>query len=204
MENFIYVTEEEIRDYLRTHGKGRDSHDHELSEAVRLKRFYDFQLKRLHIIGVPVLPEGIRQVNSGKITKHIAIKDFRKEDTDVDVLILDAEDTHSTHRDSPRGDVFQIKRFTDAQFDGDFTSSANTVLTKILGKGYQVSPYLSLYIAINLKNQTHTPDWEALATFLSSQVVPFSKVVLGPITNEHGEELLVELFPKLRFLKLNS
>lgn len=202
MENFIFCTEEEIRDYLRLFGAGRDSHDYELSEAVRLKRFYDQQLNRPHLIGVPILPEGLRQMNTGKVSKNDVIKKFRKENTDVDILIIDAEDSHSTPRDSFRGDVFQIKRFTDEQFDGDFDSSSIKILKKILEKGYSHSPYLSLYIAINLKPQVHTPTWDLLAKFLSTQKVPFTRIVMGPITNEHGEELVAEIYPRVRFLKI--
>lgn len=145
MENFVYFTEEEIRDYLRAFGAGRDSHDTELSEAVRLKRFYDHHLKREHLIGVPVSADGFRQMKSGAISKHDAIKNFRKEDTDVDILIIDAEDAGSTPRDSFRGDVFQMKRLTDNQFNGDLITSIIGALEKILAKRYEKSTYLSLY-----------------------------------------------------------
>jgi hypothetical protein len=202
MENFIYFNEEEIRDYLRAFGAGRDSHDYELSEAVRLMRFYDAQLKRPHLIGIPVSADATKQVQSGTITKNEAIRDARKEDTDVDVLIIDAEDSHATPRDTFRGDVFQIKRFLDNHFDGDFTSSTIATLKKILEKNYGPSPYLSLYLAINLSPQAHTPNWQSVADFLAQESVPFVRVILGPIRNEKDEELLVELFPKLRFLKI--
>lgn len=200
MENFVYFNEEEIRDYLRAFGAGRDSHDTELSEAVRLKRFYDHQLKREHLIGVPVSAEGFRQMRSGTISKHDAIKSFRKEDTDVDILIIDAEDVGSTPRDSFRGDVFQMKRLTDNQFNGDLIASIIGALEKILAKGYEKSTYLSLYIPVNLVSATEKPKWNLITDFLAARAVPFVRVILGPIKNEHGQDLLVEVFPNLRFL----
>lgn len=201
METFIYCTEDEIREYLQRFSAGRDSHDYELSEGVRLKRYFDFQLKRPHLVGIPVLPDGKKKLDSGEISKYEAIRDYRSENNDVDILILDAEDSHATPRDTPRGQVFQIKRFTDYQFDGDFTSSVIEILKKILKKGYAPTVYLSLYIAINVGPQIHTPDWEKIERFLVNEKVPFNRVMIGPIVNEKAEELLVELFPKLRFLK---
>lgn len=201
METFVYCTEDEIREYLQLFGAGRDSHDYELSEGVRLKSYFDFQLKRLHLVGVPVLPDGKRKLDSGEISKYEAICDYRSENNDVDILILDAEYSHATHRDTTHGQVFQIKRFTDYQFDGDFTSSVIKILKNILAKGYAPTTYLSLYIAINLGPQIHTPNWEKIEKFLAVEKVPFVNVMIGPIVNEKAEELLVELFPRLRFLK---
>ncbi|MGH7175026.1 MAG: hypothetical protein ACREGR_01555 [Minisyncoccia bacterium] len=202
MENFLYCSEEEIVDYLRLFGAGRDSHDTELSEAVRLKRFYDMHLHRPHLIGIPIKEEGIRQIRSGAISKNQALKDFRKESTDVDILILDAADSNATPRDSVSGDVFQMKRLTDSQFNGDFTSSVIEALKKIFAKGYSKSPYLSLYVALNLKPQAHTPDWQAIADFCTQSQTPFVRIIIGPIKNERGEELLAEIHPRLRFVNL--
>jgi len=201
METFIYCTEDEIKEYLQCFGVGKDSHDYELSEGVRLKRYFDFQLKRPHLIGIPILSDGKKKLDSGEISKCEVIRDYRSENNDVDILILDAEDSHATPRDTPRGQVFQIKRFTDYQFNDNFTSSLIDILKNILAKRYAPTVYLSLYIAINLKPQVHTPNWEEIRVFLTNEKVPFNRVIIGPIVNEKTEELLVELFPKLRFLK---
>lgn len=200
MENFIYCNEEEIIQFLVAHGKGRDSHDTEFSEAVRLKRYYDKTLKRTHLIGIPISPEGFRQHNLGVLSKSEVLKGYRKEDTEVDILIIDADDSYASHRDSFRGKLFQMKRLTDRQFKGDFVSTVVEALRKIFEKGYEQSTYLSLYIPLNLAPQTHTPDWQLIVDFLQTQKVPFVEIILGPITNEKNEELLVEIFPKLRFL----
>mgnify|MGYP003393896698 CR=1 FL=1 len=200
MENFVYCNEEEIRDYLRAFGEGRDSRDTELSEGVRLMRFYELQLKKKYLVGIPLTPEGFRQMKSGAITKSEAIKKFRKDDTDVDILIIDADDSSATHRDTFNGDVFQMKRLTENQFDGGLISPVIAALEKILGMKYQKSTYLSLYIPINLETATEKPEWNLITDFLAAREVPFVRVILGPIKNEHGQDLLVEVFPNLRFL----
>ncbi|HWC57566.1 MAG TPA: hypothetical protein VG621_01250 [Candidatus Paceibacterota bacterium] len=202
MEHFIYCTEQEIIDYLRQFGEGRDSRDTELSEAVRLKRLYEKEFKKPFLVGIPVTEEGLRQMKAGTLTKNETIKKFRKDDTDVDILILDAADSNATPRDDISGDVFQMKRLTDHQFNGDFTASVTSELQKIFSKGYSPSPYLSLYLALNLAPQMHAPDWQALADFCTKSKVPFVRVILGPIKTEKGEELLIELFPRLRTVAL--
>ena len=202
MENFIYCTEEEIIDYLRRFGEGRDSRDTELSEAVRLKRLYEKEFKRPFLIGVPVALEGLRQMKSGAATKSDVIKKFRKDDTDVDILIIGAVDSSATPRDGFSGDVFQMKRLTDRQFNGDFTASVTNELQKIFAKNYSPSPYLNLYLALNLAPQMHAPDWQALADFCANHQVPFVRIILGPIMTEGGDELLIEIYPRLRTVKL--
>ena len=202
MENFIYCTEEEIIDYLRKFGAGRDSRDTELSEAIRLKRLYEDNFKKPFLIGIPTTQEGLRQIQSGAISKNEAIKKFRNDDTDVDVLIIDAADSDATPRDGFAGDVFQMKRLTDRQFDGDFVSSVIEALKKIFAKGYAEAPYLSLYLAVNLKPQMHKPDWKLLVDFCGKNKVPFIRIILGPIKNENGAELLAEIYPKLSFVSV--
>jgi hypothetical protein len=202
MEYFIFCTEEEIIDYLRQLGAGRDSRDTELSEAVRIKRLYENNFKKPFLIGIPTTQEGLRQMQSGIISKNEAIKKFRKDDTDVDILIIDAADSHATPRDGFSGDVFQMKRLTDRQFNGDFDTSVIKELEKIFAKGYTPTPYLSLYLALNLAPQVHAPNWQALSDFCVSSKVPFLRIILGAITNEDGEELLIEIFPRLRTVKL--
>ena len=202
MESFIYCTEAEIIDYLRKLGAGRDSRDTELSEAVRLKRLYENNFKKRFLIGIPVKPEGLRQMQAGKISKDEVIKKFRKEDTDVDILIINAADAGAIQRDGFDGDVFQMKRLTDRQFNGDFVSSVIEELKKIFAKGYTKSLYLSLYLAVNLKPQTHKPNWKSLVDFCVQNEVPFIRIILGPIKSEIGAELLVEIYPKLRFVSV--
>jgi hypothetical protein len=202
MEYFIFCTEEEIIDYLRQLGAGRDSRDTEFSEAVRLKRLYENNFKKPFLIGIPTTQEGLRQMQSRAILKNEAIKRFRKDDTDVDILIIDAADSHAAPRDGFSGDVFQMKRLTDRQFNGDFNASIVKELEKIFTKGYTEAPYLSLYLALNLAPQVQAPDWQALSDFCASSKVPFLRIILGPLTNEKGEELLVEIFPRLRTVKL--
>ncbi len=162
MEHFIYCTEEEIIDYLRHFGDGRDSRDTELSEAVRLKRLYAKNFGEPFLVGIPVSQEELRQMKAGTLSKNDAIKKFRKDDTDVDILIIDAADSNATPRDGFSGDVFQMKRVTDRQFDTDFNETIIKELTKIFAKNYTESPYLSLYLALNLAPQLHAPDWQAL------------------------------------------
>ncbi len=202
MENFVYCTEEEIADYLRNFGMGRDSRDTELSEAVRIKRLYEKEFKKPFLIGIPVTQEGLRQLNSGSISKNGAIKKFRKDNTDVDFVIIDAADSSATLRDSVSGDVFQMKRITDRQFNGDFDSTITQELGKIFAKGYTPSQYLSLYLPINLAPQVHTPNWQALADFCAHSKVPFVRIIFGPIKDENGDELLIEIFPRLRTVRL--
>lgn len=198
MENFIYCTEEEIADYLRQFGEGRDSRDTELSEAVRFKRLYEKEFKKSFLVGIPVSEEGLRQLHSAWITKNEAIKKFRKDSTDIDFLIIDAADSGATPRDSFSGDAYQVKRITDYQFSGDFTTTVIQELQKIFAKGYTQSAYLNLYLPLNLAPQAHAPDWEALANFCAQNKVPFVHITLGPIKNEQGEEMLIDIYPKLR------
>ena len=198
MENFVFCSEEEIREYLQNFGAGRDSHDTELSEGVRLKRLYEVNFKVPFLIGIPIKQEGLRLLQSKKISKSEALKKFRNEDTDVDILIAKATDLGNARRNGFDGDAFQMKRLTDRQFNGDFNSSIIEELKKIFAKGYVDSTYLSLYIAINLKPQEHSPNWKSLVDFCAKSKVPFVRIILGPIKDTAGAELLVELYPRLR------
>jgi hypothetical protein len=202
MEYFIFCTEEEIIDYLCHFGAGRDSRDTELSEAVRLKRLYESNFKKPFLIGIPATQEGLRQMKSGTISKNEAIQRFRNDDTDVDILIIDAADSNATPRDSVSGDAFQMKRLTHYQFDGDFNTSIIQELEKIFAKGYTRSSYLNLFIALNLAPQVHSPDWQLLVNFCARSNVPFAQIIFGPVKNESGQELLITIFPKLRTVRL--
>lgn len=202
MENFVYCTEGEVVDYLRNFGMGRDSRDTELSEAVRLKRLYENSFKKPFLIGIPVTQEGLRQLRSSTISKNEVIKKFRKDDTDVDFLVMDAADCDSNPRDSVDGDVFQMKRITNHQFYNDFNTTVIQELRKIFAKGYTLSPYLSLYLTINLAPQVHTPNWQELTEFCACNNVPFVRIIIGPIKDTAGNELLIEIFPRLRTVQL--
>lgn len=199
IENFIYCTEEEVIDYLRQFGKGKDSRDTELSEAIRFKRLYEKEFKKPFLVGVPVKPEGIRRIRSGKITRVETIKKFREDNTDIDFLIIDA---YATPRYGFGGDIFQMKRLTTRQFHDDFNASIIDELKKIFAKGYTKSPYLTLYLTLNLAPQSHAPDWKKISNFCTNSQVPFLRIIVGPMGNENGEKLLVEIFPRLHTVRL--
>ncbi|MCL4405009.1 MAG: hypothetical protein M1361_01330 [Patescibacteria group bacterium] len=199
VENFIYCTEEEVIDYLKRFGRGKDSRDTELSEAIRFKRLYEKEFKKPFLVGVPVKPEGIRRIRSGKISRIETVKEFREDDTDIDFLIIDA---YATPRYGFEGDLFQMKRLTTWQFHDDFNTSIIEELKKIFAKGYMQSPYLTLYLALNLAPQSHASNWQMISRFCTENKVPFLRIIVGPIGNENGEELLVEIFPRLHTVKL--
>ena len=202
MEGFLFCTKQEIIDYLRKFGAGKNSRDTELSEGVRLKHLYEKEFKKLFLIGVPVTQEGLRQVRRGAISKNVALKEFRNDDTDVDVLIIDGADVNTASRNGFGGDAFQMKRLMEYQFNGDFNDSVIKELEKIFGKNYAKAPYLSLYLIINIAPAVYASDWKKIADFCAKSTVPFLRIIVGPVKNEKKEELLIEVFPRLRTVML--
>jgi hypothetical protein len=109
--NFIFITEESIREFLIHYGKGPQSKDYELVTAILLKRFCDrqwnsdcwigFELQDRHLNDIPQ-----RGMASVEEIAEIIRKKVR-EDTPVDVAI-----TKGTF-DGPakQGPVFQLKRW---------------------------------------------------------------------------------------------
>ena len=109
--NFIFITEESVRDFLREYGKGPQSKDYELVIAILLKRFCDrqwnsdcwigFELQDRHLSDVPqngmASVEGIAEIIRKKV----------REDTPVDVAITKG----MPEGPARQGPVFQLKRW---------------------------------------------------------------------------------------------